>query len=118
FGHVMMQPTLLTGCLNRLPAFPMDRGRILRAALATRLSYLRATWWAATIAKFLCVIGVAIAVFHEPLLDVLFGFIFMVGELEYRAVKRRELEDAHMRALLARVYLSDPPIEEPPILSR
>jgi Zn-dependent protease len=118
FGHVLMQWNLLMGCFNLLPAFPMDGGRILRAALATRLSYLRATWWAATIGKILCVIGIGFAAFHEPLLVALFGFIFMVGEMEYRAVKKREIDDAEMRAALTRVYVIDPPLGEPPVLSR
>jgi Zn-dependent protease len=118
FGHVLLQWNLLMGCFNLLPAFPMDGGRILRAALATRLSYLRATWWAATIGKILCVAGIGFAAFHEPLLVALFGFIFMVGELEYRAVKKRETEEAELRAALTRVYAIGPPLEEPPVLSR
>ena len=49
---------------------------------------------------------------------VLFVFIIFAGEMEYRAVKRRELEDAHWRAVLARAYAANhpPPAEEPPVL--
>ena len=118
FGHLLLQWNLLMGCFNLLPAFPMDGGRILRAGLATRLSYVRATFWAVSVGKVLCVIGIALAAFWEPMLMLLFGFIFFVGEMEYRAVKRREIEDAEFRAMLARHYPLDPLVEEPPLLTR
>ena len=118
FGHLLLQWNLLMGCFNLLPAFPMDGGRILRAGLATRLSYVRATFWAVSVGKVLCVIGFAIAAFVEPMLMLLFGFIFFVGEMEYRAVKRREIQDAEFRATLARYYPLEPLVEEPPLLTR
>jgi Zn-dependent protease len=118
FGHLLLQWNLLMGVFNLLPAFPMDGGRILRAALATRLNYVRATSWAVGISKVLCVIGFGLAAYFEPMLMLLFGFIFFVGEMEYRAVKRREIDDAHFRAIMARQYAFEPPVAEPPVLVR
>jgi Zn-dependent protease len=118
FGHVILQANLVMGCFNLLPAFPMDGGRILRAALATRMDYLRATFWAASVGKVLCVIGAIVVGYYEPIAIALFGFIFFVGEFEYRAVKRRELEEAELREALARLYPVAPSVDEPPLLLR
>ena len=84
----------------------MDGGRILRALLATRWSYLRATFWAASIGKVLAVIGVAVMVFvwPNPLAAILFAFIFIAGDLEYRMLKRREEENAQWEMLIRRLY--------------
>jgi Zn-dependent protease len=120
FAQVLVHWNLVMGFFNLIPVFPMDGGRLLRATLATRLPYLRATFAAAVVGKVLAVVGVAIALFvvNPPayLVAVLFGFIFVAGEMEYRAVRRREIEDANWRAMLARFYPVPPPAEEPPIL--
>jgi len=119
FGHLLLRWNLVMGCFNFLPAFPMDGGRILRAALATRMTYLRATFWAATIGKVLCGIGCVVALYFDQLiLAALFAFIFVVGEMEYRATRQREIDDAHWRAVLARMYSVEPPAEDPPLLTR
>ena len=98
----LLAMNIIMGCFNLVPVFPMDGGRVLRALLATRLSYLRATLYAATIAKVLATTAVVAAVSSGRwLLAVLFAFIFFAGEMEYRAVKRRERDDERWRQMLA-----------------
>lgn len=125
FAQLLVHWNLIMGCFNLVPVFPMDGGRIFRALLAWRLPYLRATRIAATVGKALALVGIAFALFaprfhllHQPayLLALLFGFIFFAGEMEYRAVLRREQEDAHWREMVARIQASRRPFDEPPVL--
>jgi len=106
---------LVMGCFNLVPVFLMDGGRIFRAILATRLNYLRATWWAATVGKVLSLIGMLVMFFYFEfyLGALLFLFIFLAGDTEYQALRRREMEDAHWRMVLARIY--GPPSTVPPL---
>ncbi|MEX2044099.1 MAG: site-2 protease family protein, partial [Opitutus sp.] len=119
FLQLMLHWNLLMGVFNLVPVFPMDGGRIFRAMLATRMRYVHATFVAATVGKVLAGAGVLAGLFYwqAPLVALLFGFIFFAGELEYRAVKRREVEDAHFRAMMARFHTQTAVIEEPPVLS-
>lgn len=115
FAQLLLIWNLLMGCFNLLPVFPMDGGRILRALLALRLPYLRATLWATRIGKVLAITGAIVALFalDRPLMAVLFAFIFFAGDAEYRSAQRRELEEAEQRALSA---LTPSEIDEPPYL--
>ena len=105
-GDLLLRLNFGLGCFNLLPIFPMDGGRILRAVLATRCSYLQATFWAATIGKALAVVAaVCFAILGKnPLAVALFVFIAIAGELEYRAVKRREKQEAQWNSLIRGLY--------------
>jgi Zn-dependent protease len=108
FAQLLLVWNLVMGCFNLLPVFPMDGGRIFRALLARRMNYVRATFIAATVGKVLAVIAATIALyfFHAGLTAVLFTFIFLVGEVEYRAAKRRAAEEAHWQLVAARLELA------------
>ncbi|MFT3780977.1 MAG: site-2 protease family protein [Nibricoccus sp.] len=122
--QLLIMMNTLMGCFNLIPVFPMDGGRILRALLATRLPYVTATFVAATIAKVFATSGVILSLFwfREPryLTALLFGFIFFVGEIEYRSLKRREEEDARWRRVLAelRAASPEPPVTPPSVSDR
>ena len=115
-GRTLLRWNLAMGLFNLIPAFPMDGGRILRALLALRLPYLRATFWAVTVAKIVTVPGALVAFYlGNYFAAAIFVFIFLAGEAEYRSVKRREVEEAHWRAVLGRQIVG-PPAGEPPVL--
>jgi Zn-dependent protease len=107
-GELLLRINLIMGGFNLLPVFPMDGGRVFRALLATRLPYLKATYWAASIGKVLAVFGAIwfglVAKPSNPIAACLFLFILVAGELEYRAVKRRELQAGQWETLMRNLY--------------
>lgn len=76
---------LLIMAFNLLPAFPMDGGRILRAALAPRLGRERATTMAVLAGLFFAICFVVIGIWQRNLiLIVMGGFIFFAAQAEAR----------------------------------
>ena len=91
---------------NLLPAFPMDGGRILRALLAKRMSFLKATKRAALIGKLFAFALVIMGFSRDPFTFILTGkwssnlwlpllaiFLFMAATEEERATATFALLD-------------------------
>lgn len=117
-GRFLLAANIVMMLFNLIPAFPMDGGRILRAILAMRLPYVRATYWAVTVAKPLTIGGFCAAVYyHSWLVAAICVMIFLFGEAEYRAVRRREIDEARLKEALRRLYEAQA-VDEPPLLNQ
>ncbi len=77
---------------NLLPAFPMDGGRVLRAALHFRLDYVRATEIAAALGQVMAVLfGIAAMIGPNLILLVIAVFVYLTAREETRAARVRSL---------------------------
>jgi Zn-dependent protease len=81
---------------NLIPAFPMDGGRVLRALLAWRLGFPRATRIAASIGQAIAVAMGIFGLFGNPMLVLVAIFIFLAASGESGYVQARDLTRGHL----------------------
>ncbi len=96
---------ILLGLFNLIPAFPMDGGRILRAAFAKRMPYIDATRRAVAVGKsFAFAMGIlGLFTFQFFLLLIAFFIYFGGSEEEKATVVSVTLEGVKVRDLMTRV---------------
>ena len=88
---VLFWANLILAGFNLLPAFPLDGGRILRGLLTTRMGWVRATVWAASIGQVAAVLLIVFGFFQDFWL-VLAGLLVLPAanaELRYALAVRQ-----------------------------
>ena len=92
-GYVefMVFANLTMLAFNLVPAFPMDGGRVLRALLAMRMPFPRATRIAATVGQGFALVFAVVGVFvlKSPMLVFVALFVFMAAGEERAIVQSR-----------------------------
>jgi Zn-dependent protease len=74
---------------NMIPAFPMDGGRVLRALLATRLAYVKATKVSANLGQGIALLFGVIGLFYNPILLFIAFFVWMGAAQETRMIRAK-----------------------------
>jgi len=105
FLYRLMMVNLFLGAFNLLPAFPMDGGRVLRAALALRMEHAKATQKAVSVGQFLAVGMGLLGMMYNPFLLFIAVFIYFGASIEGNAEQlRSSLGHASARHAMLREF--------------
>ena len=105
FLSTLMYTNAFLVVFNLIPAFPMDGGRVLRALLAFKLDYARATRIAASVGQFLAIGFVLLGLTWNPMLLLIALFVWVGAEGEARMVEERvTLRNIPVRAAMLTDY--------------
>ncbi len=116
FWVLLMYVNLFIVIFNIIPAFPMDGGRLLRAALSYKFSRLEATKYAMMSGQVFGAIFAIAGLFINPFLVIIGIFVFIGARVEYSQVKFRTiLSDYKVKDIILKDYTSfsaDDPLQK------
>lgn len=87
---LLAQVNLILGGFNLLPALPMDGGRILRAILARKVGFYRATRTAARLARWIALALAGLGLFFSGWLIVIAAFVVFMSIAEEGMAQMRQ----------------------------
>lgn len=106
-GQLLVANVLLV-VFNLIPAFPMDGGRILRAALAAMMPYERATRAAVRVGQGVAVLMALFAIFGgAPMLILIAVFVFFGAQAELNSTQfRNRIEGLRVADAMQRRFVA------------
>ena len=90
---------------NAIPAFPMDGGRVLRAALSSKMKYKKATAIASRLGQIIAVGFIILGAYYwRPVLLIVGVFIFYSATAEERYAKYQETVASSLKNIIKTSY--------------
>ncbi len=86
---------VILAVFNLIPAFPMDGGRVLRAALGHAMSYVRATRIAARVGQTFAIFLAFLGLLGNPFLVLIGIFVYLAASGEALSVSMRDTARGH-----------------------
>ncbi|SFM71582.1 CBS domain-containing protein [Methanolobus profundi] len=107
---ILASINIILALFNLIPAFPMDGGRLLRAWYAKRMSYVKATHYAASFGKMFAFIMGVIGLFYNAWLILIAFFVYIGASEEDKATTVTiSLEKYIIADVMTKDVLSVPP---------